>query len=82
MKKIEQKQLCLDFHDFFFSYIESFGCEIQSTHFALAFEVPGGWNNEKDSVTLTVMQVLYFKLRFMNYLVSCVFLFSFIKIYM
>ncbi|XVF74489.1 hypothetical protein PTKIN_Ptkin13bG0114400 [Pterospermum kingtungense] len=29
-----------------------------STHFALAFEVPGGWNNEKDSVTLTVMQML------------------------
>lgn len=28
------------------------------THFALAFEVPGGWNNEKDSVTLTVMQML------------------------
>ncbi|KAK9014948.1 hypothetical protein V6N11_006083 [Hibiscus sabdariffa] len=27
-----------------------------STHFALAFEVPGGWNNEKDSVTLIVMQ--------------------------
>ncbi|XVF25066.1 hypothetical protein REPUB_Repub13aG0181600 [Reevesia pubescens] len=29
-----------------------------TTHFALAFEVPGGWNNEKDSVTLTVMQML------------------------
>ncbi|KAE8655480.1 profilin-1 isoform 1 [Hibiscus syriacus] len=29
-----------------------------STHFALAFEVTGGWNNEKDSVTLTVMQML------------------------
>lgn len=29
-----------------------------SAHFALAFEVPGGWNNEKDSVTLTVMQML------------------------
>ncbi|KAK8630050.1 hypothetical protein V6N13_078861 [Hibiscus sabdariffa] len=28
-----------------------------STHFALAFEVPGGWNNEKDSVTLIVMQI-------------------------
>ncbi|OMO70945.1 hypothetical protein CCACVL1_18563 [Corchorus capsularis] len=29
-----------------------------STHFALAFEVPGGWNNEKESVILTVMQML------------------------
>lgn len=29
-----------------------------STHFALAFEVPGGWNNEKDTVTLTVLQML------------------------
>ncbi|KHG28938.1 Mitochondrial-processing peptidase subunit alpha [Gossypium arboreum] len=26
-----------------------------STHFALAFEVPGGWNNEKDTVTLTML---------------------------
>ncbi|KAG8490026.1 hypothetical protein CXB51_016019 [Gossypium anomalum] len=31
---------------------------VYSTHFALAFEVPGGWNNEKDTVTLTVLQML------------------------
>ncbi|XP_031499804.1 mitochondrial-processing peptidase subunit alpha-like isoform X1 [Nymphaea colorata] len=30
----------------------------QSTHVALAFEVPGGWNNEKDAITLTVLQML------------------------
>lgn len=30
----------------------------QSTHVALAFELPGGWLNEKDAVTLTVIQVL------------------------
>ncbi|WRX27787.1 Peptidase M16 [Theobroma cacao] len=29
-----------------------------SSHFALAFEVPGGWNSEKESVILTVMQML------------------------
>ncbi|KAH6803126.1 Insulinase family protein, partial [Perilla frutescens var. frutescens] len=28
------------------------------THFALAFELPGGWINEKDAVTLTVLQIL------------------------
>ncbi|KAE8692959.1 6-phosphofructokinase 3 [Hibiscus syriacus] len=32
---------------------------VYSTHFALVFEVPGGWNNKKDSVTLTVMQVIW-----------------------
>lgn len=42
----------------FLLYIESFGCQLQSSHFALAFEVPGGWNSEKESVILTVMQVL------------------------
>ena len=31
----------------------------QSTHFALAFEVPGGWHQEKDAMTLTVLQVFY-----------------------
>ncbi|GLU22314.1 hypothetical protein SLE2022_384010 [Rubroshorea leprosula] len=29
-----------------------------STHFALAFEVPGGWKNEKEAITLTVLQML------------------------
>lgn len=29
-----------------------------STHVALAFEVPGGWRNEKDSIALTVLQTL------------------------
>lgn len=29
----------------------------QVTHFALAFEVPGGWHKEKDAMTLTVLQV-------------------------
>ncbi|KAM7509617.1 hypothetical protein LguiA_020070 [Lonicera macranthoides] len=29
-----------------------------STHFALAFEVPGGWHKEKDAMTLTVLQML------------------------
>ncbi|PIN14334.1 Mitochondrial processing peptidase, alpha subunit [Handroanthus impetiginosus] len=28
------------------------------THFALAFELPGGWLKEKDAVTLTVLQML------------------------
>lgn len=28
------------------------------THIALAFEVPGGWRNEKDSIALTVLQTL------------------------
>ncbi|KAL8503129.1 hypothetical protein ACS0TY_022028 [Phlomoides rotata] len=28
------------------------------THFALAFELPGGWINEKDAITLTVLQML------------------------
>ncbi|XP_019175757.1 PREDICTED: mitochondrial-processing peptidase subunit alpha-like [Ipomoea nil] len=28
------------------------------THFALAFEVPGGWHKEKDAMTLTVLQTL------------------------
>lgn len=39
---------------------ESF-CE-QSTHFAIAFEVPGGWHKEKEAITLTVLQVLLFAL--------------------
>ncbi|RAL37159.1 hypothetical protein DM860_004081 [Cuscuta australis] len=29
-----------------------------TTHFALAFEVPGGWKKEKDAMTLTVLQML------------------------
>lgn len=29
----------------------------QSTHFALAFELPGGWHKEKEAMTLTVLQV-------------------------
>ncbi|XP_016540381.2 mitochondrial-processing peptidase subunit alpha [Capsicum annuum] len=32
--------------------------ESEMTHFALAFEVPGGWMSEKDSMTLTVLQML------------------------
>eukprot|EP00250_Pteridium_aquilinum_P022652 c2550_g1_i1 orf=435-1967(-) len=28
------------------------------THVALAFEVPGGWRNEKDSIAITVLQTL------------------------
>ncbi|XP_044472123.1 mitochondrial-processing peptidase subunit alpha-like [Mangifera indica] len=30
----------------------------QRTHFALAFELPGGWHNEKEAMTLTVLQML------------------------
>ena len=30
---------------------------VQMTHFAMAFEVPGGWIKEKDAMTLTVLQV-------------------------
>ncbi|XP_057977459.1 mitochondrial-processing peptidase subunit alpha-like [Malania oleifera] len=30
----------------------------ESTHVALAFEVPGGWLNEKEAVILTVLQML------------------------
>ncbi|KAG8367309.1 hypothetical protein BUALT_Bualt16G0058900 [Buddleja alternifolia] len=28
------------------------------THFALAFELPGGWFKEKDAIVLTVLQML------------------------
>ncbi|XP_042056809.1 mitochondrial-processing peptidase subunit alpha-like [Salvia splendens] len=28
------------------------------THFALAFELPGGWTKEKDAITLTVLKML------------------------
>lgn len=30
----------------------------QRTHFALAFELPGGWHKLKDAMVLTVLQVL------------------------
>ncbi|KAJ0090524.1 hypothetical protein Patl1_13388 [Pistacia atlantica] len=30
----------------------------QRTHFALAFELPGGWHKEKEAMALTVLQVL------------------------
>ncbi|CAL4909204.1 unnamed protein product [Urochloa decumbens] len=30
----------------------------ESTHIALAFEVPGGWNQEKTAMTVTVLQML------------------------
>ncbi|KAK1551206.1 hypothetical protein Q3G72_031941 [Acer saccharum] len=30
----------------------------QSTHFALAFEFPGGWHKEKEAMALTVLQML------------------------
>ncbi|XP_077213439.1 mitochondrial-processing peptidase subunit alpha-like [Tasmannia lanceolata] len=35
-------------------------CQADSTmtHVALAFEVPGGWRNEKEAMTLTVIQML------------------------
>ncbi|PON62486.1 Coenzyme PQQ biosynthesis protein [Parasponia andersonii] len=35
-------------------------CHVDSgkTHFALAFEFPGGWHMEEDAMTLTVLQVL------------------------
>ncbi|XAR53401.1 Ubiquinol--cytochrome-c reductase [Bertholletia excelsa] len=35
-------------------------CQADSgtTHFALAFEVPGGWIKEKEAITLTVLQML------------------------
>ncbi|KAF1872721.1 hypothetical protein Lal_00016558 [Lupinus albus] len=35
-------------------------CQTESgaTHFALAFEFPGGWNNLKDAMVLTVLQIL------------------------
>ena len=38
----------------------------QKTHFALAFEVPGGWRNEKEAMTLTVLQVLDSYFRFLS----------------
>ncbi|KAL5999991.1 hypothetical protein ACLOJK_034668 [Asimina triloba] len=31
--------------------------DLRSTHVMLAFEVPGGWREEKDATTLTVLQV-------------------------
>uniref|UniRef100_A0A7N0ZR39 Mitochondrial-processing peptidase subunit alpha n=1 Tax=Kalanchoe fedtschenkoi TaxID=63787 RepID=A0A7N0ZR39_KALFE len=35
-------------------------CQAESgtTHFALAFEVPGGWRKQKEAMTLTVLQML------------------------
>ncbi|KAH6559619.1 hypothetical protein KP509_1Z000900 [Ceratopteris richardii] len=32
--------------------------DIPKSHVALAFEVPGGWRNEKDSISITVLQTL------------------------
>lgn len=32
--------------------------DTEKTHFALAFGLPGGWRQEKDAVTLTVLQML------------------------
>ncbi|KAJ8528250.1 hypothetical protein K7X08_021942 [Anisodus acutangulus] len=32
--------------------------DAEMTHFALAFEVPGGWVSEKEAMTLTVLQML------------------------
>lgn len=32
----------------------------QVAHVAIAFEVPGGWKQEKEAVLLTVLQVLVF----------------------
>ncbi|CAI0423503.1 unnamed protein product, partial [Linum tenue] len=32
--------------------------DLPVTHVALAFEVPGGWHNEKEAITLTVLQML------------------------
>ncbi|CAN1302003.1 Mitochondrial-processing peptidase subunit alpha [Linum perenne] len=31
---------------------------VRVTHIALAFEVPGGWHNEKEAIILTVLQML------------------------
>ena len=33
----------------------------QRTHFALAFELPGGWHKEKEAVVLTVLEVWILK---------------------
>ncbi|CAI0628513.1 unnamed protein product [Linum tenue] len=35
-------------------------CQVQDmvTHFALAFELPGGWHQDKDAMCLTVLQML------------------------
>jgi hypothetical protein len=30
----------------------------QRTHVSLAFEVPGGWHEEKTAITTTILQVL------------------------
>lgn len=43
-----------------FSYIHIGFLFEQSTHVALAFEVPGGWHKEKDAIVLTVLQVPHF----------------------
>lgn len=32
--------------------------DLPSTHFALAFEIPGGWRTEKEAVIMTVIQML------------------------
>jgi hypothetical protein len=49
--------------NFYYSYmtllfIYFFWWGEQNTHIALAFGVPGGWHQEKESVTVTVLQVL------------------------
>ncbi|KAG9134808.1 hypothetical protein Leryth_001108 [Lithospermum erythrorhizon] len=44
-----------------FAYVGGdYRCQADSgiTHFALAFECPGGWLNDKDAITLTVLQML------------------------
>lgn len=41
-------------------HISEVSASQQKTHLAIAFEVPGGWLNEKDAMTLTVLQVKIF----------------------
>lgn len=41
-----------------FSFLGQLFIGQQITHLALAFEVPGGWQKEKDAMAVTVLQVL------------------------
>ncbi|XP_040873136.1 mitochondrial-processing peptidase subunit alpha isoform X3 [Glycine max] len=54
---------CISFFSFIpFKEILLFTCKDmlqgQGTHVAIAFEVPGGWQKEKDAIALTVLQML------------------------
>ena len=52
----------------------------QGTHVAIAFEVPGGWQKEKDAVVLTVLQVLILRLSLSDFMIHNAFGFCFFSL--